>query len=145
MRTTIQVRSGPLGEAVFNAPRQLWLAGLGAAVMTRDWAQNEARPVFLRFVKEGTMVESKAIRFFGDRVETSFAKANSVWKSTRANVTTVVREAADNAVALVRQTLPRTLPKFERPVAPQAKAPVRKAKRAAKTAVRKLKRRAKRA
>jgi hypothetical protein len=127
----------------------MWLAGLGAAVVTRDWAQNEAGPVFRRFVKQGTIVESKAMRFVGDRVETSFAKANSVWKSTRQNVTSVVREYADSAVALVKQTLPRTLPMIELPAARKAKATAKKVRGAKRTAklrnVRKAKRSNKRA
>jgi len=41
MRTTIQIRSNPVGDAVLNASRQVWLASLGAAVVTRDWAQSE--------------------------------------------------------------------------------------------------------
>ncbi len=33
MRTTLQIRSKPVGDAVFNASRQVWLASLGAAVV----------------------------------------------------------------------------------------------------------------
>ena len=36
------------------ASRQVWLAGLGAAVVTRDWAERSAAPVFRTLVKEGT-------------------------------------------------------------------------------------------
>ena len=61
---------------VFNAPRQVWLASLGAAVVTRDWAQNEASTVFRTLVKEGTLVESRTIRIVGDRIESSVAVAN---------------------------------------------------------------------
>jgi hypothetical protein len=41
---------------VVNAYRKVWLAGLGAAVVTRDWAQAEAPAVFRNLVKEGTLV-----------------------------------------------------------------------------------------
>ena len=60
MRTTIQIRSNPVGDAVLAASRQVWLASLGAAVVTRDWAQTEAGNVFRTLVKEGTAVESQA-------------------------------------------------------------------------------------
>ena len=53
------------------ASRQVWLASLGAAVVTRDWVQNEAGTVFKTLVKEGTAVESRAIRLVGDQLEAS--------------------------------------------------------------------------
>jgi len=54
---------------------------------------------------------SRAIRIVGDQVETSFAKANALWKQARDTVTFTVKEYADTAVALVKQTLPGTSPK----------------------------------
>ena len=86
MRTTIQIRNNPVGDAVINASRQVWLASLGAAVVTRDWAQSEAGAVFRTLVKEGTAVESRTIRMVGDRIEDSFAMANSFWKQARTTV-----------------------------------------------------------
>ena len=71
----------------FNASRQVWLAGLGAAVVTRDWAQKEAGSVFRTLVKEGTVVESRTFRIVGDRLEDSFTKANTLWKRARRTVT----------------------------------------------------------
>jgi len=111
MLNTINTRAGTVGDAFLAASRQAWLAGLGAAVVTRDWAQSEAGTVLRTLVKEGTAVESRAIRIVGDQVETSFAKANALWKQARDTVTFTVREYADTAVALVKQTLPRTSPK----------------------------------
>lgn len=97
MRTTIQFRTNPIGEAVLAASRQVWLASLGAAVVTRDWAQSEATEAFRTLVKEGTTVESRVIRLLGNRFEASFALANSVWKQARASVQTTVRDIAGTA------------------------------------------------
>src|SRR6266540_5851163 len=90
-------------ETALAAPRQMWLAGLGAAVVTRDWVQNEASPVFKSLVKHGTTVESRAIRFVGDRIETSMTRANSMWRKTRSTVEGTVKVYADQAVALAQQ------------------------------------------
>jgi hypothetical protein len=126
-------------EAALAAPRQMWLAGLGAVVVTRDFLQNEARPVFKSLVRQGTTVESHAIRVVGEGIETSVTRANSLWRRTRANVETAVKEYADQAVALAQQALPKSLPKLDFAIvpAPRKKAP---AKRAKKVAVRKTRR-----
>jgi hypothetical protein len=115
MRTTIQIRSNPVGDAVINASRQVWLASLGAAVVTRDWAQSEAGAAFRTLVKEGTAVESRTIRLVGDRIEGSFAVANSFWKQARTTVRATVKQAADTAVTLVQNNLPKSLPKVKLP------------------------------
>ena len=98
MLETINVRPGSMGDAVLAASRQVWLAGLGAAVVTREWAGKEAGSVFRNLVREGTAVESRAFRFVGDRLDTSFVQANALWKRARATVGT--------AAALVRDVLP---------------------------------------
>ena len=77
-------------EAAILASRQVWLAGLGAAVVTRDWVQHEAGTVFKTLVKEGTAVESRAIRLVGDSIETSVKRANGMWRQTRHTVETTV-------------------------------------------------------
>ena len=46
MRTMTQNRTFPVGDTVLAASRQVWLASLGAAVVTREWAQSEAGNVF---------------------------------------------------------------------------------------------------
>src|SRR5664279_6198400 len=115
MRNTIQFRSTPVGDAVFNASRQVWLASLGAAVVTRDWARSEAGDVMRTLVKEGTAVESKAIRIVGNRVEGSFLKANGAWRQARATVEATVRQAAATAVTFMQTSLPRSLPKVKLP------------------------------
>ena len=117
-----------LSEAAVNASRQFWLASLGAAVVTRDWVQNEAGTVLKTLVKEGTAVESRAIRFVGDRLEGSVERANTLWRRTRHTVETTVRAYADTAVTIVRETLPNSLPKIDLPIMKKAEA---RAKRAA--------------
>lgn len=151
MRTTTHIRTTPVGDAVFNASRQVWLASLGAAVVTRDWAQSEAGNVFRTLVKEGTAVESRTIRLVGDRIENSFAAANTLWRRARGTVQSTVRHAADTAVNLVQSNLPKSLPKVTLPSmltpAVKAKAPAKKratAKRAGKARVARTVKRGKR-
>lgn len=131
MRNT-DIRNVPIAGTVRHASRQIWLAGLGAAALTRDWAESGAGPMFRSLVKEGTLVEARTMRVVGDRFETSYAKANSAWRRARAVVESGVREAADSAVALVQKGLPRALPQVKLP-AMAAAAPARKtAKKAAR-------------
>jgi hypothetical protein len=117
-----------LSEAAVNASRQMWLASLGAAVVTRDWVQNEAGTVLKTLVKEGTAVESRAIRFVGDQLEGTVTRANTLWRRTRHTVETTARACADTAVTVVRETLPISLPKIDLPIIKKAEA---RAKRAA--------------
>ena len=115
LKSNLSLQPNRLGEAAINASRQVWLASLGAAVVTRDWMQTEAGGVFKTLVKEGTVVESRAIRFVGDRIGNSVSFANSVWKETRKNVASTVKQAADAAVIIaqqVQQVLPVSLPAF---------------------------------
>lgn len=153
MARTQHVRSAPTGEALFAASRQVWLAGLGAAVVTREWAQNEAGALFRTLVKEGTAVESRTFRLVGERVESSISMANDLWRQTRSSVTHTVKQAVDTATTFVRETLPTRLPKVELPIAFRAKPKKTRAaktvrasaKRAAKGAKRSVKRATKRA
>ena len=131
MRNSIQVRNTPIGDAVFNASRQVWLASLGAAVVSREWAQAEGGNMFRTLVKEGTAVESRTIRRFGNRLENSFTMANSMWKQARSTVSSTVRQAADTAVTLVQTNLPKSLPKVTLP-AMLKPVPAGRAKTAAK-------------
>jgi hypothetical protein len=124
-----------IGNPMLNASRQVWLASLGAAVVTRDWAQSEAGPMFRSLVKEGTAIESKTIRMVGDRLESTITVANSMWKRAR----TAVRKTADNAVTLVQSNLPNVkLPAMFVPPVKAAPAKKRATKRA--TATRPMKR-----
>ena len=99
LKSSVHLQPTRLSEAAINASRQVWLASLGAAVVTRDWVQTEAGDMFKSLVKEGTVVESQAVRFVGHRLETSFSAANSVWKETRRTVESTVKQAADAAVS----------------------------------------------
>jgi hypothetical protein len=103
LKSNLSLQPNRLGEAAINASRQVWLASLGAAVVTRDWMQTEAGDVFKTLVKEGTVVESRAIRFVGDRIENSVTFASSVWKETRKSVESTVKQAADAAVTIAQQ------------------------------------------
>jgi hypothetical protein len=116
-----------LGEAARNASRQMWLAGLGAAVVTRDWVQNEAGGVFKTLIRQGTAVESRAIRFVGDQVETSVERANIVWKRARRTVEATVRRAADTVVGYAQQVIPKSLPVQMPPIFVKAEKAVKKA------------------
>lgn len=145
MLNTNTPRVASVGDYVLTASRQVWLAGLGAAVVTRDWAEKEAGTVFRNLVREGTAVESKAIRFVGDRIETSFTQANTLWKRTRRNVTTTVKAYADTAATIVRETIPASLPKVAMPIRLKAEEPVAKrrgvrAKKGATAAKKRVKR-----
>ena len=114
-----------LSTNVYNASRQVWLASLGAAAVTRDWAQSGAGNVFRTLVKEGTAVESRTFRKVGERLEGSFSMANDLWRSARGTVTQSVKQAADTATTLVRETLPARLPKVAIPAIFRAPAPKR--------------------
>jgi len=143
MLNTINSRTALMSDVVFNASRQVWLAGLGAAVVTREWAEREAGTMFKNLVREGTVVESRAFRFVGDRLDTSLTQANTLWKYARRTVTTTVKNYADTATALVREALPASLPNVPEKAARSAKrvakrtrkaaAPRRPAKRAKRT------------
>jgi hypothetical protein len=131
-----------IGNEAYVASRQVWLASLGAAAVTTDWMQTEARRRFKQFVKEGTIVESRAVMFVNDQIEGSVNRANQLWKRTRRTVETTVKQAADTAVTLAQKAMPNSLPKVEMTVAvaPAARAkkpararkPARAAKRATK-------------
>ena len=133
MATHHTARAVPTSEAFVAASRQVWLAGLGAAVVSREWAHNEAGQVFRTLVREGTASEARTFRLIGDTVETSFSKANSLWHQARSVVTGTVKQYAETATTLVRETLPRNLPKVELPGAFQKPARAKRGTKAAKT------------
>jgi hypothetical protein len=131
MRTTTRASFG----APIVSPREVWLAGLGAVVVTREWAGKEAGPMFRTLIKEGTIVETRAVRMVGDGIENGFERANHLWHKARTIMTSTVKSAADTTVALVRE-LPRSLPRMPRVGVEVTveKTPVkRRARRTAKT------------
>jgi hypothetical protein len=60
-------------DTALAASRQVWLAGLGAAIVTRDWARNDAGHVFRALVREGSTVEARAKRALGKQIDMSIA------------------------------------------------------------------------
>ena len=110
-QTAERLNAGRFADTAIAASRQVWLAGLGAAMVTRDWARNDASHVFRALVKEGASVESQAKRVIGKQLDLSIATATSVVSMAR----TTVNGLVDTAVA--------ALPKFKayaaaKPVAP---------------------------
>jgi hypothetical protein len=97
-------------EQMIAASRQVWLASLGAAAVSREWAQKEVTETMKILVREGSAVESRAIRFVGDQIEASMTRANSVWKHTRRTVESTVKQAAETTVAMAQHVLPKSLP-----------------------------------
>jgi hypothetical protein len=133
MRNANSFRAGSVPDAVLAASRQVWLAGLGAAVVTREWADKEAGTVFRKLVREGTVVESRAFRFVGDRLDTSFSQANVLWQRARRTVNTTAKSLAEATTSLVRQTLPVSLPgaATKRTAQPSAKRVAKRTRKAA--------------
>ena len=131
----------PISDAAFAASRQVWLAGLGAAAVTREWARTEAGKTFRALVKHGSTVENRAIRVLGDRIETSVANATSIWKQTRATVMTTANTLAETATAALSQfkapVVTRKAPAKARKVVKATKKRVVRAKRGNKRAARK--------
>jgi len=133
-----------ISDAALAASRQVWLAGLGAAAVSREWIQTEAGNTLKTLVKEGSVVESRAIRTLGKGVESSMLRANALWHEARHNVQSTVRQVADNAVLFVKETLPRNLPLLATPVKPVERKPAAKRATAKRTAKGKRSRTAKR-
>ena len=134
MTNTLNGRDG-LGNTVMAASRQVWLAGLGAAVVTRSWAEREAGHVFRNLVKEGTAVESRTIRLVGDRIESSLSNAGALWNRARSNVRVVVGSYAETARSLVTR-IPVARVATKSAPAPRKRAGKQAVKRTAKRATR---------
>jgi hypothetical protein len=134
-QATFNLGNNPFTDSAFAASRQVWLAGLGVAAVTRDWAREEAGKTFRALVKQGSAVESQAIRVLGDRIETSIATASSLWRQASRTVQTSVNTLSETALS--------ALPMFKTPVTAKAthRAKIRKsAKTRAARAVRRVKR-----
>ena len=80
-----------------------------------------------------------AIRLVGDGLEVSITRANAVWKQARTTMQSTVKQAAEVAVTLVQNNLPKSLPKVTLPAMLKT-APATKAKRAVKKTAAKAKR-----
>jgi hypothetical protein len=139
-QATFNLSNNQFADSALAASRQVWLASLGAAAVTRDWALEEAGNTFRTLVKQGSAVETRAIRVLGDRIETSIATASSLWKQASRTVLTSVSTLGETALS--------ALPMFKAPVTAKAVhgGKVRKStKTRATRAVRRVKRSAKRA
>jgi len=100
MSNTIRMSRSAGTPAVLAAPRQFWLATLGAAAVTREWAEKEAGTVFRALVKEGSVVETHAMRVVGRRIETSMARATALARDARTGVRVSVESIAKIAARL---------------------------------------------
>jgi hypothetical protein len=141
LKQTANFNANQAAETVLAASRQVWLAGLGSVAISRDWAQHRASDVFKRLVKQGSVVESQAIRIIGSRVETSIATAEALWNQARQTVMSTVSTVAENAATAMPRlnagATKRAPAKSSRKVANVSKAtvkPGRRVKRAAKRA-----------
>ena len=92
--------------AMLAAPRHIWLATLGAAAVTREWAERDAAARVRSLVKEGTVVESRALKNVGTRIGTSVKRANALARSARSGVKASVESLASAASTFVRTKLP---------------------------------------
>jgi hypothetical protein len=133
MSNTMRLTIPQAGDIMRAAPRQVWLATLGAAAVTRDWAEKEAGSMFRALVNEGAAVESKAIRFIGEGVDTSVKRATRVVRDTRNGVTMSVASLANAASTFVRARLPAMRASIQVESAPAPhKASVKRTPKAAK-------------
>jgi Poly(hydroxyalcanoate) granule associated protein (phasin) len=104
------INTAQVADAALAASRQVWLAGLGAAMVTRDWARNDAGHVFRALVKEGSTVEARAKRAFGRQLDLSIAVASDALAKAKTVALATVNGVVENAVA--------ALPKFKAQVTP---------------------------
>ena len=91
------VSANALAESALFASRQAWLAGLGAASMSREWVRHEAGNTFRALVRKGSAVEKNAIQVIGGRVESSVATATSLWRVARATALATANRLAETA------------------------------------------------
>ena len=103
MSNALRLRIPSAGEAMIAVPRQFWLASLGAAAVTREWARKDARPMFRALVKEGSTVESAALRRAEHRVNASMRQATRLVQDVRTELTLSARKLAGIASSLTRR------------------------------------------
>ena len=120
-----------VADVAFAASRQVWLAGLGAATMTRQWARNDAGEAFRILVKEGSTVEARALRRIGRQVDSSIVLATTALSRARSAAQATLDGVVKSVAAIV--PAPRAA---KRPV----KAAVKKARAARRPASRKARR-----
>ena len=130
------INASRVADTALAASRQVWLAGLGAAIVTREWARNDAGHMFRALVKEGSTVESRTLRVIGRRIESSVALATTAWNRARDTARTTVGGLVETATA--------ALPAFKAPAVKRARKTTAKKSRSAKGRISRKGRRAKR-
>lgn len=129
-QTAERLNANRFADAAIAASRQVWLAGLGAAMITRDWARNDAGHVFRALVKEGASVESHAKRVIGKQLNASIAAATHAMTKARATATTTVNGLVDTAVSALPKLKPYVAAKPSMPAKAKNKRRIaRKARR----------------
>jgi len=136
-QAAVSLRANRITDAALAAPRQIWLAGLGAAIVTREWARNDAGHVFRSLVKEGSDVETRAMRSLGRQIESSIVLASTAWNRARVAAQARVDGLVESAVAALPSL---KAPATKRAAKPAAKHPRTSAKRAASRKARRTKR-----
>jgi hypothetical protein len=128
--------------AMLAAPRHIWLATLGAAAVTREWAERDAAAMFRSLVKEGSVVESRALNHVGKRIGTSVKRANALARSARSGVKASVESLASAASTFVRTKLPTVRARLDVESGGVKRKPATKADKHARTTRRATKSRA---
>ena len=136
MTNTIRMTAPRAGNNVLAASRQAWLAMLGAASVTREWAGREVAPAFRNLAAEGASVESKLLRRVGRRLEANVSRGSAILRHARLGLESSAQMVADAAASLARRTLPRVRVAVAADTVaisargPSAKSPSKPAKRA---------------
>lgn len=136
MTNTIRMTSPRTGANLMAASRQAWLAMLGAASVTREWAGKDLAPAFRNLAAEGANVESKLLRRVGRRLEANVSRGSAILRHARLGLESSAQLVADAAASLARSTLPRVRVAVTADTvaisarAPRAKSPAKPAKRA---------------
>jgi hypothetical protein len=128
----LKVTANNLNPATMtDAARQVWLAGLGAATLTRQWAVKDAGPMFRSLVREGEMMEGRARRVIGRQVGNSIALASAAWNTARDTALTTVNGLVGIASAALPKRGATAKASAAKPVRRSSAKPVRtrKAKR----------------
>jgi len=128
-----KIDAGRFADTAFAASRQVWLAGLGAAGVAREWAREDAGNVFRALVKEGSTVERRMASVIGKQIDMSISVATSALTKARETALTAVNGVVDTAFA----SLPRfkvATPTKSKTVKRQGARKVRRGKRAASKA-----------
>src|SRR5262249_15496481 len=128
-----KIDAGRFADTAFAASRQVWLAGLGAAGVAREWAREDAGNVFRALVREGSTVERRMASVIGKQIDMSISVATNALTKARETALTAVNGVVDTAFA----SLPRfkaAAPTKSKTVKRQGARKVRRGKRAASRA-----------